>query len=401
MPTPPLRDKLPPRLRTLFARRWGGKDIAILVMALLLVSVSGFAFRGPMASALAQFRAGAQGAETVAVFDVVVDRENRQYFDILFDRPLGEGHLNEVLDPAPATIEPALGGSWMWQTTNALRFQPSGGLPVASEYTVTLDPGSDPPGWPGLHRRHGADRPDGPVPRRGGGCRGGAGSRRQGEGGAARADPVQLPGRAQDPPRPAAAGGPGGWASGRPHRARDRLAEPVDRVPYQADPETARGAHAAARHRPGAHAGRGQRPPQGGVRPRDPPRVEHEAGRARRRAPGGASRVHARGHVLVADLRRGGREVPEDRARGAVPPVRRPQPALHHRRAAARLHLPRHDRQGHARHRRRRVRRGVVRRGPHPRPRAVRRLPEPGHVPLALRQPQPSTWRPSTPPRCG
>ena len=53
---------------------------------------------------------------------------------------LGQGKVGEVLDPAPAKIFPTLGGSWKWQTTNALRFQPSGGLPVASEYKVELDP---------------------------------------------------------------------------------------------------------------------------------------------------------------------------------------------------------------------------------------------------------------------
>jgi hypothetical protein len=76
----------------------------------------------------------------VSVFNVVVDRENRQWFDVLFDKPVGQGKVGEVLDPAPAKIRPALGGSWKWQTTNALRFQPSVELPVASEYKVELDP---------------------------------------------------------------------------------------------------------------------------------------------------------------------------------------------------------------------------------------------------------------------
>jgi hypothetical protein len=66
--------------------------------------------------------------------------EGRQYFDVLFGKPVGQGKVGEVLDPAPAKIYPVLGASWKWQTTNALRFQASGGLPVASEYRVTLDP---------------------------------------------------------------------------------------------------------------------------------------------------------------------------------------------------------------------------------------------------------------------
>ena len=135
-----LRGKLGPRIRSAVQRKWHWKDVALLVMGLLLVSVAGYAFREPIAAAMARFQAEAQGGETVSVFDVVLDRENRQYVDILFDRPLGEGKVGEILDPPPATVEPALGGSWKWQDTNALRFQPSGGFPVASEYTISLIP---------------------------------------------------------------------------------------------------------------------------------------------------------------------------------------------------------------------------------------------------------------------
>lgn len=131
---PSFRDRTVARLRSL-----SGKDVALVVLGLMLVSVSAYAFKNPLTAALAKLRAGAD-AETVSVFDVVVDRQGRQYFDIVFDKALGDGKVNEVLDPAPATIEPALGGSWTWRDTNALRFTPSGGLPVASEYTVTLKP---------------------------------------------------------------------------------------------------------------------------------------------------------------------------------------------------------------------------------------------------------------------
>ncbi len=139
-PSPAPRDKRPSRLSAFFRRKWSWKDIALILLGLSFVSMAGYAFRGPISEALAKFRAGAQGGETVSVFDVIVDRENRQYFDILFDKPLGQGHVGEVLDPAPASIFPSLGGSWKWQDTNALRFQPSAGLPVASEFKVELDP---------------------------------------------------------------------------------------------------------------------------------------------------------------------------------------------------------------------------------------------------------------------
>src|SRR4029453_8168262 len=102
-PAPKLRDKLPPRITALFRRKWSWKDIALILLGLSFVSMSAYAFRGPISGPFAKMRAGAQGGETVSVFDVVVDRENRQYFDILFDKPVGQGKVGEVLDPAPAT----------------------------------------------------------------------------------------------------------------------------------------------------------------------------------------------------------------------------------------------------------------------------------------------------------
>src|SRR6185295_19396999 len=138
-PAPESQGKSPSKIAALLRRKWSWKDIVLILLALSFVSMSAYAFRAPLSAALAKLRAGAQGGETVSVFDVVVDRANRQYFDILFDKPVGQGKVGDVLDPAPATIFPTLGGSWKWKDTNALRFQPSGGLPVASEFKVELD----------------------------------------------------------------------------------------------------------------------------------------------------------------------------------------------------------------------------------------------------------------------
>ena len=67
---------------------WQWKDVVIAVLALLLLSMSAYAFRIPWH----RWRAPAPGGgEEVSVFDVVVDRDGRQYFDVLFDHPLGEG----------------------------------------------------------------------------------------------------------------------------------------------------------------------------------------------------------------------------------------------------------------------------------------------------------------------
>lgn len=119
-------------------RRLSGKDIALLALGLSFFGMSAYAFRNPLAVVAARLFAGK--GEKVAVFDVVVDRPGRQYVDILFDRPLGDGKQGTVLNPPPATVEPGVPGTWKWQDTNALRFQPASALPVASEFTFTLKP---------------------------------------------------------------------------------------------------------------------------------------------------------------------------------------------------------------------------------------------------------------------
>ena len=132
LPLSQLREKLPAR------PRW--KDILLIALGISLVGMSAYAFREQISRMSAKLQAGATGGETVSVFDVLVDRDGRQYVDILFDRPLGEGLQGQVLAEAPATIDPAIAGTWRWQDTNALRFSPSGGFPIASKYKIELIP---------------------------------------------------------------------------------------------------------------------------------------------------------------------------------------------------------------------------------------------------------------------
>src|SRR4051794_2153926 len=104
-PLPPTREKFPSGLIAR-VRRLHWKDVLIGVLALLFLSMSGYAFRAPLAKALARLRAGS--GETVSVFSVVVDRESRQYFDVLFDKPVGQGRVGEVVGTAPANSYLAL-----------------------------------------------------------------------------------------------------------------------------------------------------------------------------------------------------------------------------------------------------------------------------------------------------
>ncbi|HEX5757788.1 MAG TPA: hypothetical protein VF121_01195 [Thermoanaerobaculia bacterium] len=93
MPNPfaALRDKLPPRLRSAFSRRWYWKDLTIAGLGLLVVVLAGYAFREPLAAALPGWLKPGPEGEEVKVFDVVLDREGRAFVDVLFDRPLGQG----------------------------------------------------------------------------------------------------------------------------------------------------------------------------------------------------------------------------------------------------------------------------------------------------------------------
>src|SRR3989442_196653 len=78
--------------------------------------------------------------EPVAVLDVVLDHKQMRSLDILFARPLGEGHVGEILGRDPVTLSPNLGGTWRWQGANVLRFEPTDHFAMATEYQITLIP---------------------------------------------------------------------------------------------------------------------------------------------------------------------------------------------------------------------------------------------------------------------
>ena len=48
-----------------------------------------------------------------------------------------------MIDPPPATIDPAVGGFWRWQDSNALRFVPSGGFTTSTTDVEIYNPASN------------------------------------------------------------------------------------------------------------------------------------------------------------------------------------------------------------------------------------------------------------------
>lgn len=77
----------------------------------------------------------------VAAIDVAVDREDLRSVEILFDRPLGDGRVGDVLERDPASLVPRVSGRWAWAAANVLRFTASGRLTPAMRYELELHPG--------------------------------------------------------------------------------------------------------------------------------------------------------------------------------------------------------------------------------------------------------------------
>jgi uncharacterized protein YfaS (alpha-2-macroglobulin family) len=123
-------EKLSPTLKSL---HW--KDLVILVLAVAVVALGTVVLRDR--SVTADEPTPVDG-EAVQVFDVIVDREGRAFIDVLFDRPVGEGQVGEVLLRPPVTLSPSVGGTWRWRTESVLRFEPSGALPAATEFTLSV-----------------------------------------------------------------------------------------------------------------------------------------------------------------------------------------------------------------------------------------------------------------------
>ena len=116
------------------------RNLAIALLAILVAVLGILLWRGPVAWPPAE-RQLEPGLTPVSLLDVMPDRDRLAHVDLLFDRPLGAKKIGDVLDPAPATIEPETGGVWRWQGANILRFDVSGRLKPATRYEIHLHPG--------------------------------------------------------------------------------------------------------------------------------------------------------------------------------------------------------------------------------------------------------------------
>ncbi|MGH7820584.1 MAG: MG2 domain-containing protein, partial [Candidatus Binatia bacterium] len=76
----------------------------------------------------------------VTVIDVILDRERMASLDVLFDQPLGEKQVGEILGRDPARLKPKIAGSWRWHGANVLRFEAAARFEMATEYEIELRP---------------------------------------------------------------------------------------------------------------------------------------------------------------------------------------------------------------------------------------------------------------------
>lgn len=116
-----------------------GKNLILAVLALAVVVLSGIVLKDHLPDWGGAGREGS-GGEPVSVLDVSFDREQLRSFTIVFDHPLGEERVGEILGRDPATLKPSLGGSWRWQGANVLRFEATDRLAMATEYQIVLIP---------------------------------------------------------------------------------------------------------------------------------------------------------------------------------------------------------------------------------------------------------------------
>ncbi|HEV2718581.1 MAG TPA: hypothetical protein VG323_01080, partial [Thermoanaerobaculia bacterium] len=110
------------------------RTISILAALVTLVVASG-AF-----SVLLTHRAHAEDPSSIGVFDVQLDKRGHEWVDIIFDKPVDVARAGEIIDPPPATVDPAVTGVWRWRANNVLRFAPAGGFTIGRQYRIALKP---------------------------------------------------------------------------------------------------------------------------------------------------------------------------------------------------------------------------------------------------------------------
>ncbi len=121
------------------SRRTDPRNTIILLLGIAVAILLGVVFRDHLPGLFRAAPAPPAG-EPVGVLDVVLDREQLRYLDVVFDRPLGEDRVGDVMGRDPVVVSPPAGGSWRWQSPAVLRLEPAGRFSPAMEYRLQLVP---------------------------------------------------------------------------------------------------------------------------------------------------------------------------------------------------------------------------------------------------------------------
>lgn len=96
---------------------------------------------GVVVASAAMVTKGLSAPENVVrVHEIRVDRQYRNYVEIVFSRPVAPDRVGEVVIDPPASVFPLINGVWRWTNANVLHFQPAGRFPIATQYKLTIDP---------------------------------------------------------------------------------------------------------------------------------------------------------------------------------------------------------------------------------------------------------------------
>ena len=114
-----------------------GKNLAITILTILVLVLGGLLLKDRVPEG-EQPGKGTAASGVVSVLDVAFDRESQYGLNIVFDRPLGEGHVGEILSKDPAILKPTTGGTWRWQGANVLHFEATDRFAMSTEYRVAL-----------------------------------------------------------------------------------------------------------------------------------------------------------------------------------------------------------------------------------------------------------------------
>ena len=114
--------------------------IVVISLLVLIVLIMGFLLIKNILQDKAPAISKYTDSEKVSVVEVKFDKENNEFVDFVFNKPIGENEKGEVLGRDPGRISPSVNGSWIWISPNVLRFQPSTRFKMATDYSISLLP---------------------------------------------------------------------------------------------------------------------------------------------------------------------------------------------------------------------------------------------------------------------